>query len=104
MAVTDKNGVTARAHLKQAAKTLGRIPKELQGPPFPARLSHIWEMFLEVNGGRSYGMSGPNPLSWGDLKAWDDLTGTGLKSWEVRLLKSLDRVWLRVMHEGDENG
>jgi hypothetical protein len=48
-------------------------------------------------------MGGPNPLSWADIKAWDDLMRAGLKEWEVRAIKALDMVWLKVMSEGDKN-
>ena len=58
-------------------------------------------MFLEIHDGRSYGMSGPNPLSWGDIQAWNDLMDAGLTENEVRLLKALDATWLEVMQEGD---
>lgn len=52
--------------------------------------------------GRSYGMSGPNPLGWSEIKAWCDLTGIVLLSWEVDVLKALDMAWVRIANEGDE--
>ena len=82
----------------------GRPPKELIGPPFPDRYAHIWHAFLDVHAGRSYGMSGPNPLSWPDIKAFDDLFGLGLKEWEVRAIKALDLLWLRVVAEDAHDG
>jgi len=82
-------------------KATGKPPEGLIGPPFPDRYAHIWSSFLDLHTGRSYGANGPNPLSWSDVKAWDDLMDVGLKEWEVRAIKALDLLWLRVMGEDD---
>lgn len=82
------------------AKSTGRVPEGLNGPPFPDRFVHIWEAFLDLHGGRTYGPEGrPNPLTWADVDAWDRLTRAGLQEWEVRAIKALDLLWLRVAHE-----
>jgi len=64
----------------------------------------LWEAFIELHSGRSNGMNGPDSLSWSDIKAWNDLTRSGLKDWEVRVIKSLDLLWLRIMREDETNG
>jgi hypothetical protein len=33
------------------------------------------------------------------MKAWDDLMDVGLKEWEVRAIKALDLLWLRLIGE-----
>jgi hypothetical protein len=85
-------------------KVTGETPPELIGPEFPNRYAPIWEMFLSIHSGRSYSMGDPNPLSWSDIKAWNDLMRANLKDWEVRAIKALDMVWMRVMGEGVDNG
>jgi hypothetical protein len=65
----------------------------------PERLRYLWDMFLDIQTGRTYGMDGPQPLSWREIKAWDDLTETGLQEWEVRVIRMLDATWLRVVQE-----
>jgi hypothetical protein len=92
-----------RDHLLQVRKVTGRSPKGLIGPPFPDRYAPIWETFLSLHSGRSYSMGGPNPLSWSDIKAWDDLMRAGLKEWEVRAIKALDMIWLQSVGEGESN-
>jgi len=57
---------------------------------------------MSLHSGRSYGMSGPNPLSWGDIKDWCDLTGVHLPPWEVDMIKALDLVWVRTMNESSD--
>jgi hypothetical protein len=76
----------------------------LIGPPFPDRYGHIWQAFLDLHTGRSYSANGPNPLSWADMRAWDDLMHVGLKEWEVRAIKALDLLWLRLIGEDRDDG
>lgn len=85
-------------------KATGRTPEELIGPTFPERLTHVWEMFLNLHMGRTYSMGSPNPLSWSDIKAWDDLMRVGLKEWEVRAIKALDMAWLSALGEESDDG
>jgi len=49
-------------------------------------------------------MGGPNPLAWSEIKAWRDLMSTDLNEWEIRAIKALDTLWLRVTSEDRENG
>jgi hypothetical protein len=95
--------VTLRAYLEQVAKATGKRPAELEAPPFPDRCEHVWQAFLALHSGRSYSANGPNPLSWADIKAWDDLLSVGLKDWEVRAIKALDLLWMRRMGEDETN-
>ncbi len=82
---------------------MGRPPKDLVGPPFPDRYGHLWSAFLDLHSGRAYGM-GPNPISWPDILAWDTLTRSGLQEWEVRVIKALDALWLRMTDEDASDG
>ena len=90
--------MSKREHLEQVAKQTGR-DDILAGPPIPDCASHVWELFLELHKGRTYGMSGPNPLSYGDIAAWCNLTGIALSSWEVGVIKTLDMAWMKAMNE-----
>lgn len=99
LSISDKQGVTRRDHLRQVQKTIGRPPEGLVGPPFPDRLSYLWEAFLSLHSGRTYGAMAPNPLSWSDIKAWNDLMDANLKEWDVRAIKALDMLWLKIMGE-----
>jgi len=74
----------------------------LAGPPLPDCAAYVWETFLELHKGRTYGMSGPNPLSYGDIVAWCNLTGITLSSWEIGVIKTLDMAWMKAMNEGGE--
>jgi|TARA_R110000803_G_scaffold168137_2_gene231320 hypothetical protein len=41
-------------------------------------------------------MSGPNALTYSDIKAWKDLTNTPVSAREVEVIKRLDVAYLGV--------
>jgi len=91
-----------REHLEQVEKSTGKTPEELIGPEFPDIVAHVWAAFLDLHKGRSYGMSGGNPLTWSDIAAWCNLTGIVLSSWEVDTIKALDMAWVASANERDD--
>ena len=96
----DKDGVSERDRLEQIATQLGYTPKDLIGPVMPDIARHLWDYFLELHRGRTYGASGPNPLSYEGIQAWCNLSGVALYSYEVDVIKELDSMWVRIMNEG----
>lgn len=71
-------------------------------PPFPELATHIWSAFLELHNGRTYGMSGPNPISYDTVYFWCQMTGIELTPWELGVVKDLDNEYIKAM--GEENG
>ena len=77
----------------------GRKIEALEPPTnFPDLLSHVWFAFISLSNSRQAGMSGPNALSYTEIKAWKELTETPLKAWEVEAIKRLDVVYMGVMN------
>jgi hypothetical protein len=64
----------------------------IQMPPNPAPT--IAARWLEIGTTEAAGM-GAGPLSWGTIKAWQDVTGIALDRWEARLLRKLSQAYLR---------
>ena len=96
---TDKDGISEREHLEQVEKQTGRRIEALESPTeFPQLLSHVWSAFCRLSNSRSAGFSGPNSISYLEIQAWKEVTGTPLKSWEVEAVKRLDAVYLGVAH------
>ena len=90
---------TEREHLEQVQKQTGKVISDLEPEiEFPNVLSHVWSAFVSLSNSRSVGFSGPNPLTYPDIKAWIEITGTPLKSWEVEAIKQLDAVYIGVSH------
>lgn len=71
-------------------------------PPFPDLVTHIWAAFIELHNGRTYGMSGPNPISYDTIYFWCCMTGIELTPWEISVVKDLDNEYIKAM--GEENG
>jgi len=81
--------------LKQVQKTKGHDLPELDAPTFPDILAHLWECFLEIHVGRSYGMNGPNPISYESINCYQTLSGIELTWWDVETVKLLDSIWIK---------
>ena len=101
-----KGQATERDHLEQVAKQLGKEVEEIEQSNadaiFPDAASHIWTTFISLHDGRTYGMGGPNPISYDIIKAWCELMQITLSPWEVETIKSLDNLWIKII--GEENG
>lgn len=93
--------MSERAHLEQVAKIRGEIPDGLIAPEIPPHATFMWEIFLEIHRGRTYGM-GANPLTWTDIRNWCILFGVDLTPWQVDTVKMIDMVWVRVVNEGKD--
>ena len=83
-----------------AADKLRYLGKLEAGPEAPPQAAHLLGWFNEISAGRTSSGFGWNPLTWADLAAWSRLTGTALRPWEVRMLKRLDHLFLKIQAEG----
>ena len=93
----DKDGITEREHLEQVERQIGRRLEALEPPTeFPMLLGHVWSAFCDLSGRRSVGFSGPNPISYEQIKAWKELTDTPIDAWEVAAIMRLDQNYMRV--------
>lgn len=90
-----KDKSTRRAHLLQLQKATGVRPADLDGPAMPREVRHVYDWFRECRAG--YTMD--KPITWEGIHAYCSLTGTTMWPEEVRLLKSFDMTFLRVMNE-----
>lgn len=60
-------------------------------PPCPKELEHVWQWYREMCTGE--------PLSFLEIRSYADLMGITFEAWEVDLLKSIDRCYLRCQME-----
>jgi len=97
LAKPSEDGKPLREHLEQVEKQLGRPIEDLTGPEFPDPMLHTWLYFLSISQGRSGGFNGPNPISYPDIKAWAELTGSPVTTREVDVIKRLDAIYIRTM-------
>ena len=93
----DKDGITEREHLEQVERQTGRRLEALEPPtPFPMLLEHVWSAFCRLSNSRTTGFSGPNPITYEQIKAWKELTETPIDPWEIQAVIRLDRVYMGV--------
>jgi len=59
-------------------------------------VSHVWSAFISLSNSRSAGYSGPNPITYEQIKAWKELTDTPLDSRDVEAVVRIDAVYMRV--------
>lgn len=64
-------------------------------PPKPRQLFYLFDWFNLMSRGRREIAA----LSWTEVDAWCRLSQTELEQWELDVILSLDRVWLRVCGE-----
>lgn len=75
----------------------GVTPPELADlPQCPPGAEHIWDWFQQLNGKRTFGMT-LNPITWHDIYAWSQLTGTKPKQWELDAISRLDVTFTNVV-------
>jgi hypothetical protein len=75
----------------------GPLHPDLQGPPLPPEIEHVWRWFDDLQSARGNSGFGLNPLSYSELQAWATMTHCAPTPFEVRLLKDLDLLYLAEM-------
>jgi len=93
----DANGISEREHLEQVERQIGRSLKELEpSVMFPDLLANVWSVFCDLSNTRSQGLSSINPITYNDIKAYKELTDAVLTPRDVKLIRDLDTVYMRV--------
>lgn len=91
--------ITRRASAEQVQRSTGQVPDELQDlPELPECAEHVWGWFQQLSGRRTAGMS-VNPITWGDIWAWSQMTGIKPQQWELDALMVIDGAFLASIHE-----
>lgn len=57
---------------------------------------NTWSAFIALSNNRSAGFSGPNPITYEQIKAWKELTEYPLSPWEVDVITKLDSIYMKV--------
>jgi len=59
-------------------------------------VSHVWSAFISLSNTRTSGFSGPNPITYEQIKAWKELTETPISSRDIEAIVRVDTVYMRV--------
>ncbi len=66
----------------------------------PIELVYIWNMFNELRSTARKGMS----IQFGEIRAWCDLIGDDISTFEFRCIKALDNEWLEFVARKNKDG
>lgn len=90
-----EDGSPLLAHLQAAWRASGKMPEMLAtAPAIPEGAGKLWQDFLQLHGSRGSTGWGPMRITFADMQAWQVLTGSMLKPWEVDLIRKADDLWL----------
>ena len=111
----NEQGSKKRDHEKQTLDQLKQMPKlsadqeerieELEkrqqaGQEVPACIQHVWEWFWKLHSqSRTSSESGPNPITYTEIRNWIELTGERVLPYEIDIIKKLDQTYLSFSHQ-----
>lgn len=52
--------------------------------------------FWELSAARSYGFSGPNPISFSEIADWAELTGNLIRRDEISIIRKMDVAFIEA--------
>jgi hypothetical protein len=88
----------ARLAAKKAGVPFVQEEKGLKLPgtnePLPSGGERLWMLFFDLSNARGQGFSGPEAISWGDIDAYDRMTGADIERWEAAALRRMDDAYL----------
>ena len=70
-----------------------------ESPEIPFYLEHVWNWFWQIHKGRTYGMSGPNAITWENILAWRMLLDIQIRPIEVEILNEIDSAYLKYISD-----
>ena len=86
-------GAQMADHYAVVARVTGR--NVVQEPKLPMALRYLWNHFATLHAARTGNGFGANPIGWGELKAYCELTCTRLDPWEVHAIRAVDDEYLQ---------
>jgi hypothetical protein len=72
----------------------GIMPPQLDVPPIPHELVHVWEYFCQLNAKRTSGGMTVNPISDEQIMAWERRHRIRLTPFEGECIDALDQVYM----------
>jgi hypothetical protein len=109
MDTPNKQGVSRRQGLESLKKQMVLAGKSKQYIEercielLPVKLERGTETlvntFNQLSTRRSYGMNGPQPITFTEIQAFDLLTGANLTAWEVETLTSMDSIFISKTYQ-----
>lgn len=112
MGARQEDGSSLKDHIESAKNNpfakLTPKPKaeevlEEQPPMLPDAAAYVWTYFVRLHARRSQaGMGGFLALSYQEMVAFEQLEQIKLEHWEIMLIEAVDRKFLEIYHEQQE--
>ena len=102
LSVPLEDGATLRTHLQRLRANTGSTDPRLQAAatPLPPTVATLWSAFVALSGTRMpVADGGMAPITFGEIEAWQRLTGVRLTPWEVETLLAVDRAARSAAHQ-----
>jgi hypothetical protein len=107
MDTQDEQGITKRDQLLQVIQSTPADSAPHQNavatldnePEIPEAIEHVWDWFWELHRTRGSGMGGPEPITYLEIQAWNNLTENNIRDIEVEFLKLMDRLYLNFVNK-----
>jgi hypothetical protein len=96
----DKDGVSQKTKLESLLararndKRRADLQKQLELPPFPSELHHVWRCFIRLSNRRPSTGFGGGMIPFSEIEAFQRLTGYRFSPWEVEQIETLDHVYV----------
>lgn len=66
----------------------------LDAPQCPRGCEDLWRVFSELHASRSNNGFGPSRISFAEIDAYQRVTGTMLKPWEIAAIRRADKAFI----------
>ena len=91
------DGATLRDHLEMYQASTGMMhPIMKAAPHLPAGCEYLWSDFMDMHSTRQFRDSGPAPISFLDIDAWQRVNGVALQPWQLNAIRRADAEFLRA--------
>ncbi|MDD1627270.1 MAG: hypothetical protein LUQ26_07325 [Methylococcaceae bacterium] len=92
------DGVSLRTHLEKVYQTTGILPEELR-LNLPEPFTYLWDFFLQLHCARGSNGFGPASINYHDILAWQTVTETQLKPFELRAILAMDIEYMKAISD-----
>jgi len=90
-----KDGVSLRHHLQRVWDMTGVMPEQLEPIEVEDEVLYLWDYFTSMNQRRTSNGFGENPISASEMKAWSELNGIPISTFEVQAIQMLELAYMR---------
>lgn len=79
---------------------MAELEAELETPPFPTEIAHLWKAWSRMRRRKRNGTEGVAPLEWPDFDAYSRLAGQQLSPVDIELIETIDDAYLASFAAG----